>query len=255
MSISISPMERMSPHRHLEHIGNVKMLYKIQNNFINTFIYLFRMVEGTWQTAGGATAKRNEPSFEDPEDYVDDISNEELMPDLMARAPREADGIENVVIISNIPKTAKIGKLKEKLAKTWQEKAGLPVTSEYPTEMSKDEKTGEMVEMTKGYCFLEFEDEETALKAADELNEHKFDRKHTFSANLFTDFEKFERTADEWNEPTRKPYEDLGDLYQHMQDPDAFDQFVVTYDDGRMTQVHSLRFSYRFGHRNLQFLF
>ena len=53
------------------------------------------MVEGTWQTAGGATAKRNEPSFEDPEDYVDDISNEELMPDLMARAPREADGIGN----------------------------------------------------------------------------------------------------------------------------------------------------------------
>ena len=46
-------------------------------------------------------------TIEPVSDYIDDISNEDLMPDLMARAPREADGIENVVIISNIPKTAK----------------------------------------------------------------------------------------------------------------------------------------------------
>ena len=36
---------------------------------------------------------------------------------------------------------------------------------EYPTEMAADPKTGEIGETTKGYCFLEFEDEETALKA------------------------------------------------------------------------------------------
>lgn len=188
------------------------------------------MSEGGWQTAGG---KLTEPSFEDGEDFIDEISNEELMPDFMARAPREADGIENVVIISNIPKTAKVQKLKEKLAKMWAEKVGIPITAEFPTE----DVDGTV--MTKGYCFLEFEDEETALKAADELNEHKFDKKHIFSANLFTDFEKFERTADEWIEPTRKPFEDLGDLLQHNQEPDAFDQFVVTYEDGRMTQAFS----------------
>ena len=122
--------------------------------------------------------------------------------------------------------------MKDKLAKTWADKAGVPVTAEYPVEVAEDGST-----TTKGYCFLEFEDEETALKAADELNDYKFDRKHTFSANLFTDFEKFERTEDEWVEPTRKPYDDLGDLYQHMQDPDSNDQFVVTYDEGRMTQT------------------
>ena len=135
------------------------------------------MTEGGWQTAGG---KLTEPSFEDADDFIDDISNEELMPDFMARAPREADGIENVVIISNIPKTAKVQKLKEKLAKMWAEKVGIPITAEFPTE----DVDGTV--MTKGYCFLEFEDEETALKAADELNEHKFDKKHIFSANLFT---------------------------------------------------------------------
>ena len=72
------------------------------------------MSDGEWQTAGGASGNRPEPSFEDPEGFVDDISNEELMPDIMARAPREADGIENVVIISNIPKTAKVSKIWKK---------------------------------------------------------------------------------------------------------------------------------------------
>jgi len=190
------------------------------------------MSDGEWQTAGGSGGQVVEPSFEDPEGYVDGITNDELMPDVMGRAPREADGIENVVIISNIPKTAKVDKLKDKLAKMWTEKAGVPVTAEYPVETLEDGS-----QQTKGYCFLEFEDEETALKAADELNDYKFDRKHTFSANLFTDFEKFERTEDEWVEPTRKPFDELGDLYQHMQDEDSNDQFVVTYDEGRMTQT------------------
>ena len=72
------------------------------------------MSDGEWQTAGGASGNRPEPSFEDPEGFVDDISNEELMPDIMARAPREADGIENVVIISNIPKTAKVSYLQKR---------------------------------------------------------------------------------------------------------------------------------------------
>lgn len=29
----------------------------------------------------------------------------------------------------------------------------------------------------------------------------------------------------------------MGELYEHMKEPDAYDQFVVTYDDGKMTQV------------------
>jgi len=96
-----------------------------------------------------------------------------------------------------------------------------------------------MVPTTKGYCFLEFEDEETALKAQEKLNKHRFDKQHIFAANLFTDFDKFAATADEWVEPTRREYEDWGDLWQHMKQPDAFDQFAVTFDDGKMTQVYT----------------
>ena len=52
------------------------------------------------------------------------------------------------------------------------------------------------------------------------------------------DFDKFSSTSDEWVEPTKRPFEEHGDLYQHMKQPDAMDQFVVTYEDGKMTEVY-----------------
>ena len=185
-----------------------------------------------WQLAGGKTFDfSNPPDFDDPEDFVDEICDYDLVGDLYAQAPREAQGIENVVIVDNIPKTAKLQKLQDKLSGIWKSKAGVPLNQEYPTEMVDGQPT------TKGYCFLEFEDEETALKAQENINNHRFDKKHVFLANLFTDIEKFADTSDEWIEPNRKVYEDMGNLYSHMTEPNAFDQFVVTYEDGKMTEV------------------
>ena len=63
--------------------------------------------------------------------------------------------------------------------------------------------------------------------------------KFTQGCKHFLDFDKFAATADEWVEPTRREYEDWGDLWQHMKQPDAFDQFAVTFDDGKMTQVYT----------------
>ena len=41
--------------------------------------------EGGWQRAGGEDTEIPEPDFNDPEGFVDDISNEELLPDMMAK--------------------------------------------------------------------------------------------------------------------------------------------------------------------------
>ena len=41
--------------------------------------------EGGWQRAGGDDTEILEPDFNDPEGFVDDISNEELLPDFMAK--------------------------------------------------------------------------------------------------------------------------------------------------------------------------
>ena len=73
------------------------------------------------------------------------------------------------------------------MSEIWIAKAGKPLNEEYPVEMAPNEKKpDELVETTKGYCFLEFEDEETALKAQENLNNHRFDKRHIFAANLFT---------------------------------------------------------------------
>jgi len=52
------------------------------------------------------TGEDNLPNFSDPEDYVDDISNEDLLPELMAKEPRLEISTEKVIVIDNIPKAS-----------------------------------------------------------------------------------------------------------------------------------------------------
>ena len=40
-----------------------------------------------------------EPDFTDPEGWVDDISDEELMPEIMRMRPKETDGVESVIVV------------------------------------------------------------------------------------------------------------------------------------------------------------
>ena len=47
------------------------------------------MAEAGWQRAGGENGQIVEPNFDDPEDFIDDIPDEELMPDLLARVSFE----------------------------------------------------------------------------------------------------------------------------------------------------------------------
>lgn len=70
-------------------------------------------------------------NFSDPEDYVDKITDEELLPQLMASEPRLDESAEKMVVIDNIPKVGqdKMAKLKTILANTLS-KFG-KVTSEY----------------------------------------------------------------------------------------------------------------------------
>lgn len=44
-----------------------------------------------------------EPDFSDPENFVDDIDDAALMPDLLRQRPKESDGVDNVVIVDGIP--------------------------------------------------------------------------------------------------------------------------------------------------------
>ena len=44
-----------------------------------------------------------EPDFSDDEDFVDEISDAELMSDLMSTKPKESDGVDSVIVVDGVP--------------------------------------------------------------------------------------------------------------------------------------------------------
>ncbi|KAJ8318881.1 hypothetical protein KUTeg_003972 [Tegillarca granosa] len=171
----------------------------------------------------------DEPDFNDPEGFVDDITDEELLGDLLKNKPKASDGIDNVIVVDNIPQVGaeRQEKLKNVIRKIF-EKFGKIVYEHYPVENEK----------TKGYIFLEYSSPVHAAEAVKMTNGYKLDKQHTFSVNLFSDFDKFENIPDEWTAPAPKPFNDVGNLRYWLQEPDCSDQYSVIYDGGDRTAIY-----------------
>ena len=58
--------------------------------------------EGNPEDYGGDSRFDEEPDFSDPEDFVDDVDDETLMPDLLRQRPKESDGVDNVIVVDGI---------------------------------------------------------------------------------------------------------------------------------------------------------
>ena len=88
-----------------------------------------------------------EPDFNDPDDFVDDITDEELMPEVMRQKPKETDGVESVIVVDGVPVVGgdRVDKLKNVIRKIYG-KFGKLVNEHYPSEENGN---------TKGYIFLE----------------------------------------------------------------------------------------------------
>ena len=169
------------------------------------------------------------PTFSDPEEFVDDISDEELLGDILKQSPKETDGVESVIVVDGIPQISpdRFDKLRNVVSKIFS-KVGEIVNEAYP-------KTPEG--HTKGYVFIEYANPAHAAEAVTLLNNHKLDRQHTFTVNLFTDFKKYEDIPDEWEPPAPLPYEDLGNLHYYLLEPDSYDQFSTVVNRGSLVQI------------------
>ncbi|XP_069124801.1 eukaryotic translation initiation factor 3 subunit B-like [Argopecten irradians] len=177
---------------------------------------------------GSRNEEEEEPDFSDPEDFVDDLSNDEVLVDLMRSKPKETDGIDSVIVVDNVPQVGveRQEKLKNVISKLFT-KFGKIVTEFYPMENDK----------TKGYIFLEYTSPMHAMEAVKTANGYKLDKQHTFSVNLFSDFVKYGDLADEWVPPTRQPFKDVGNLRYFLQEPDCVDQYSVIYEGGERTAI------------------
>lgn len=80
----------------------------------------------------------DEPSFSDPEDFVDDVSEEELLGDVLKDRPQEADGIDSVIVVDNVPQVGpdRLEKLKNVIHKIFS-KFGKIINDYYPEEDGK----------------------------------------------------------------------------------------------------------------------
>ncbi|XP_060116568.1 eukaryotic translation initiation factor 3 subunit B [Heteronotia binoei] len=168
-------------------------------------------------------------SFSDPEGFEDDIDDEELLGDILQERPQEADGIDSVIVVDNVPQVGpdRLEKLKNVIHKIFS-KFGKITNEFYP------ESDGQ----TKGYIFLEYTSPTHALDAVKNADGYKLDKQHTFRVNLFTDFDKYMNISDDWDIPEKQPFKDLGNLRYWLEDPDCRDQYSVIFESGDRTSIY-----------------
>jgi translation initiation factor 3 subunit B len=181
------------------------------------------------EKSGDDDLDEEEPDFSDPDDFVDKITEEELLGDLLKQRPKETDGIDSVVVVDNIPQVGpeKQEKLKSMIRKIFG-KFGKIQTEYFPMEN----------DLTKGYCFLEFQNAREAMDAVTATNGYKLDKQHTFAVNPFTDFDKCANVLNDWVPPAPTPYSDQGNLLHWLMDPRCVDQFSVIYEGGERTAIY-----------------
>lgn len=171
-----------------------------------------------------------EPEFSDPEDFEDDVTDEELVGDLLADKPKETGGNEAVIVVDCIPVVGqdRQEKLKGVLNKIFGRHGHIQNTW-YPSD--DDGKT-------KGYMFVEYQSSKDALEAVKGLNGYVLDKQHKFIVNLFSDLAKFSHIIDEpvSNEPQK--YVDHGNLHSWLLNAQCCDQFSVIYEGGDKTAVY-----------------
>lgn len=102
----------------------------------------------------------------------------ELRDDFLMQKPGELDGVENLIVVYNIPVVgpARFPKLQE-VKKIFKNSETI-VNFKHP----KDEE-----EITKGFAFIEFKKPEMAVKA---FNNYRMHKSQTLLVNLFMKFQE-----------------------------------------------------------------
>eukprot|EP00873_Tetraselmis_striata_P009974 jgi/Tetstr1/430238/TSEL_020066.t1 len=85
--------------------------------------------------------------------------------------------------------------------------------------------------MTKGFAFIEFNSPQEAAAARDHTHGYKLDKSHTFSVNMFDDFDKYDKVPAEYTAPETKEYQPTENLQEWMMDKQGRDQFAIRYQD------------------------
>ncbi|KAF2359212.1 Eukaryotic translation initiation factor 3 subunit B [Trinorchestia longiramus] len=169
--------------------------------------------------------------FSDPEGFKDDISDEDLLGDLLRQRPKESDVTQNVIIIDGVPQVGpdRLEKLKSLMRKLFKDFGACIVNECFPVNNEG---------ITKGFVFLEMKDRASAEEAVRQRNNYKLDKSHTLSCNLLTDVDKYTNVPENFETPAPQPYQDMGNVHYYLLDENCFDQFAVIYEGGAKTAIY-----------------
>ncbi|XP_055357345.1 eukaryotic translation initiation factor 3 subunit B-like [Paramacrobiotus metropolitanus] len=177
------------------------------------------------------------PNFADPADYIDNISDEELLTDILKVRPNETTGMESIIILDGLPMVPpeRLEKLKNVVKKIMGQLASFDVAEIINEIHPLDENN-----VSKGFAFYEFADSDaepsTAARVKKAMNGYKFDKQHTLSADFFVDFDKYISVPDEAEEPTVRPFKDPGNLRYWLESDDCYDHYAVIWGGNTGTE-------------------
>mmetsp|Transcript_32658 Transcript_32658/g.59213 ORF Transcript_32658/g.59213 Transcript_32658/m.59213 type:complete len:718 (-) Transcript_32658:176-2329(-) len=142
-------------------------------------------------------------------------------------------GFESVLVIVNIPKISaeKFDKLKGVLTKVFNNAGPVREGGIY---IPQDEAN-----VTKGFCFVEYDSAKDANTAMEALKDFKLDKNHSFRVNKFDDLERYNRVPKEYQPKSRPDYKAPDMLASYMIDRLCRDQFVLNSmrDHSTQTQI------------------
>jgi len=165
----------------------------------------------------------DECDFNDPEDFVDDIKEEELLRDILAQKPKESDVSQSVIILDGLPEvgTEKVEKLKNHLKK---------ILKNNKLEINSDSFPVGSNGKTKGFALLEMKNKAAAEDAVRVMNNHILDKSHTLACYLQTEINKYTNVPARF-EPTATPeYQEMGNLHYYLLNENCYDQFLVIHN-------------------------
>ncbi|GMT14482.1 hypothetical protein PFISCL1PPCAC_5779, partial [Pristionchus fissidentatus] len=163
-----------------------------------------------------------EPCFDDPAGFLDDIDDEELVGDVLKQQPFIREYENNAILVFGLPAVGpeRLGKLKNVLKKIFDN-----VNSGNNFEVPVDDAGA-----TRGVCFVEWPDRATAEYACNVLDGYKLDKNHTFQTILYSNTKQISKPDESWENPEPQPYQDIGDAWSWMHNSRCRDQFAIQYE-------------------------
>ena len=155
----------------------------------------------------------------------------------IAKFDRELDlTMDNVIVVDQLPMVPpeKVSKLRDVIVKLFSKFGALvPIWGICPADSSEKifmpmNKEGTA---SKGFAFLEFEDQKRAKLAAKQANGFSIDKEHVLSVYLFPEFKRVVEMPDEFVSPPAQEYQGTVYLKQWLLDSKCRDQYALHFAD------------------------